>query len=123
MVRRRHGRWLSEDPTGFDGGDPNLYRYVGNGVTYRTDPTGTTQAGNPLANLNLYRNPFGGGYSGNTVSAYKPVSSFVASAGRRQIFHAQFAHPILPQPESPESGLPQSAFSRHFSSCGSHAPR
>jgi RHS repeat-associated protein len=45
------GRWLSEDPSGFDGGDPNLYRYVGNSALNFTDPTGTTQAGNPLANL------------------------------------------------------------------------
>ena len=24
------GRWTSEDPIGFGGGDPNLYRYAGN---------------------------------------------------------------------------------------------
>lgn len=34
------GRWLQEDPIGFDGGDPNLYRYVGNRVTTATDPSG-----------------------------------------------------------------------------------
>jgi RHS repeat-associated protein len=34
------GRFLSEDPIGFDGGDANLYRYVGNGVTFRVDPSG-----------------------------------------------------------------------------------
>ena len=101
------GRWLSEDPTGFDGGDPNLYRYVGNGVTYRTDPTGTTQAGNPLANLNLYA----GGYSGNSVSANKPISQFVGSTS---IFAAptynphaaplaNLSSPIITQPAKPFS--------------------
>ncbi|MEJ5341555.1 MAG: RHS repeat-associated core domain-containing protein [Thermogutta sp.] len=36
----RVGRWLSEDPIGFAGGDPNLYRYVGNTVPSRIDPFG-----------------------------------------------------------------------------------
>jgi len=34
------GRWLSEDPTGFDAGDGNLYRYVGNRAVRITDPSG-----------------------------------------------------------------------------------
>lgn len=34
------GRWLEEDPIGFEGGDANLYRYVGNDPTNETDPTG-----------------------------------------------------------------------------------
>jgi RHS repeat-associated protein len=43
--RARHygpgvGRFLSEDPKGFAAGDSNLYRYVWNGPTNFTDPTG-----------------------------------------------------------------------------------
>ena len=34
------GRWLSEDPIGFEGGDGNLYRYVGNRPTRFVDPNG-----------------------------------------------------------------------------------
>ncbi len=34
------GRWISEDPIGFGGGDANLYRYVGNQSTTRVDPSG-----------------------------------------------------------------------------------
>lgn len=34
------GRWTSEDPIGFGGGDANLYRYVGNGSTEAVDPSG-----------------------------------------------------------------------------------
>jgi RHS repeat-associated protein len=34
------GRWLSRDPLGFDAGDVNLYRYVGNSPTELTDPSG-----------------------------------------------------------------------------------
>lgn len=34
------GRWISEDPIGFAAGDANLSRYVGNGPTNATDPSG-----------------------------------------------------------------------------------
>ena len=34
------GRWVSEDPLGFDAGDVNLQRYVGNQPSAATDPTG-----------------------------------------------------------------------------------
>jgi RHS repeat-associated protein len=34
------GRWLSEDPIGFAGGDGNLYRYVGNKPLASLDPSG-----------------------------------------------------------------------------------
>jgi RHS repeat-associated protein len=39
------GRWISEDPIGFDGGDSNLNRYVGNQVTTATDPSGLVHPG------------------------------------------------------------------------------
>jgi hypothetical protein len=34
------GRWLEEDPIGFEGGDSNLNRYVGNDPVNATDPSG-----------------------------------------------------------------------------------
>jgi RHS repeat-associated protein len=34
------GRFISVDPIGFDAGDTNLYRYVGNNSTNANDPTG-----------------------------------------------------------------------------------
>jgi RHS repeat-associated protein len=34
------GKWMSEDPIGFAGGDANLGRYVGNGATIFLDPSG-----------------------------------------------------------------------------------
>ena len=37
------GRWLSQDPIGFEAGDANLYRYVGNRATTKTDPSGLAE--------------------------------------------------------------------------------
>jgi len=34
------GRWMTQDPIGFKGGDVNLYRYVANRPTVLTDPSG-----------------------------------------------------------------------------------
>ena len=39
------GRWFSEDPIGFEGGDANLYRYVGNMPTMYVDPSGLEEQG------------------------------------------------------------------------------
>ncbi|NGZ04520.1 MAG: hypothetical protein CV090_15875, partial [Nitrospira sp. WS238] len=39
------GRFLQEDPIGFDGGDPNLYAYVGNNVPNGKDPKGLAKCG------------------------------------------------------------------------------
>ncbi len=39
------GRFLSVDPIGFAAGDPNLYRYVGNGPADSVDPSGLQQIG------------------------------------------------------------------------------
>jgi len=41
------GRWLTQDPMGFEAGDANLYRYVGNGPTNAVDPEGTDIPGDP----------------------------------------------------------------------------
>ncbi len=38
------GRFLSQDPLGFDGGDANLYRYVSNSPLNGTDPSGLTSS-------------------------------------------------------------------------------
>ena len=39
------GRWTTQDPLSFAAGDANLYRYVGNGATNATDPTGLIDDG------------------------------------------------------------------------------
>jgi hypothetical protein len=40
MYDPKIGRWLSQDPVGYAAGDANLYRYVNNGPTNHTDPSG-----------------------------------------------------------------------------------
>lgn len=40
MYDSRIGRFLQEDPEGFEAGDANLYRYVNNSPTMATDPSG-----------------------------------------------------------------------------------
>jgi RHS repeat-associated protein len=47
----RVGRFLSEDPLGLAAGDANFYRCAGNDPVNFRDPTGLTQAGNPVDGL------------------------------------------------------------------------
>jgi RHS repeat-associated protein len=48
------GRWISQDPLGFDAGDSNLYRYVNNGPTLATDPSGLFWFGKSCQDPLLY---------------------------------------------------------------------
>ena len=54
------GRWDSVDPIGFEAGDVNLYRYVGNGPTNSVDPLGLVDTQylyripNPLRTSTVY---------------------------------------------------------------------
>ena len=49
------GRWLSEDPISFEGGDASLYRYAGNSPANHVDPTGLF-----LKELGDFLNPLSG---------------------------------------------------------------
>jgi RHS repeat-associated protein len=46
------GRWLSEDPSGFEGDPGNLYRYVRNSPTNFIDPSGLE--GEPISDMEIY---------------------------------------------------------------------
>lgn len=76
------GRFISQDPSGFDGGkDMNLYRYVGNNASTLVDPTGLV-GGSPSFGASyspLSLSSFGGGgyssYSGSSYSGSSYASS------------------------------------------------
>jgi RHS repeat-associated protein len=59
------GRFLNEDPSGFAGGDSNLYRYTGNDPTNETDPSGLEASGS-IQNV-PYRNEGGSGPATSTL--------------------------------------------------------
>jgi RHS repeat-associated protein len=64
------GRWLSQDPSGFGGGDVNIYRYVGNSPANAMDPSGLWQS-----NTNVFWQPT------NTFSPGASGNGFVATEG------------------------------------------
>jgi RHS repeat-associated protein len=47
------GRFISEDPIGFDGGDVNLLAYVGNNPVTGIDPSGLYDPNNPMSDMGL----------------------------------------------------------------------
>jgi hypothetical protein len=88
------GRFISKDPSGLAGGDPNFYRYTGNDPVNHTDRTGQYQQGNPLANL-----PIPGVPTFNPLAFAAPsLSSFGVS--RPQSTYALPKDPILAQSQA-----------------------
>jgi RHS repeat-associated protein len=57
------GRFISVDPIGFDAGDTNLYRYVGNNSTNATDPSGNFVFVPILLGAIALGGAFGAGYA------------------------------------------------------------
>ncbi len=64
-----NGNWASEDPISFEAGDANLRRYVGNGPTNATDPTGLDPDANSIfwAGVGYTTDMGGGGEPGDIV--------------------------------------------------------
>jgi RHS repeat-associated protein len=78
------GRFIGTDPIGFNGGDANLYRYVGNNTTNATDPNGLASA-----RLTALLNLACAGASGNTCDKYPPARHYSqAMATARAWFYA-----------------------------------
>ena len=50
------GRWDSQDPLGFGGGDDDLYGYVGNNTTNATDAAGLSEWRSNYPTLALVQN-------------------------------------------------------------------
>jgi len=91
------GRFISEDPIGFAGGDVNLYAYVQNNPITRIDPLGlwglglnaggTAEAGmgsGGAIQANSGVGLFGGGNNGINVGGYTASGSFAGEARSNQ---------------------------------------
>ncbi len=69
------GRWISKDPIGFEAGDANLYRYVGNGPTNATDPSGLEQT------FLIAQSPTGGSTTGTGIRITTSEPLFLGENG------------------------------------------
>jgi RHS repeat-associated protein len=71
----RVGRWLSEDPVGFDGGDRNLYRYALNAPLLLLDLLGLMPGITGACHVSIYAGhgiwPIGRGVEDPAVSAFR----------------------------------------------------
>jgi RHS repeat-associated protein len=59
------GRWTTQDPSGFDAGDANVYRYVVNSAVDLSDPSGLAGVGSP--NSTKVKLNFGRGYPSGLI--------------------------------------------------------
>jgi RHS repeat-associated protein len=91
-LHTQKGRWLTQDPVGFDGGEWNLYRYSANSPTVITDPEG----------LQVALCPCGcGGARGSCCHLKQPPLCAYRCTGGKLI-----THPNPPIPRPPILGIP-----------------
>jgi RHS repeat-associated protein len=88
------GRFLAEDPMGFDAGDTNFYRYVGNAPTNYWDPLGRTAVGE-------------GGSSDSNIPRYAPTVQIVGCLASEAFFIVAFAAAGIPPDASDAAGAAQ----------------
>ncbi|MEM8875621.1 MAG: RHS repeat-associated core domain-containing protein [Planctomycetota bacterium] len=76
------GRFLSEDPSGFVFGDPNLYRYLGNAPTVWSDPTGLGNVNQAAAGTSLF-----------DLSSFPTITSNTSDAGGLDLVLSNHSQP------------------------------
>ncbi|MGE0529181.1 MAG: RHS repeat-associated core domain-containing protein, partial [Bdellovibrionales bacterium] len=100
------GRWVTQDPLGFDAGDSNLYRYVMNKPTMARDPSGMIPIeirgtnNNLLPQLPLF--PINKDQSNNILEDIKQIEKtnfmpFFLSNSIDDYIETQFPNGTLPQ--------------------------
>ncbi|HWZ45991.1 MAG TPA: RHS repeat-associated core domain-containing protein, partial [Candidatus Saccharimonadales bacterium] len=77
------GRFISEDPIGFDAGDENFYKYVGNDSPNEADPTGLQRRKHPKPTPTP-KPPAGSTCQGKTCAVYVSCRGVAG--------HEEFAH-------------------------------
>ena len=86
------GRFISEDPIGFDGGDSNLFRYVGNSSINYIDPTGNfsvSQVFNDVLTSDITYNLVNG--ADQFVAGFSDVTTFGATTKIRGAAYGETA--------------------------------
>ncbi len=86
------GRWMTQDPIGFNAGDSNLYRYVGNAAANHIDPSGY---------WGIVRGPQGG----NAPSLDWPPAN-IRDPARLTLPISPYRPDPVPLPVGPLPGLP-----------------
>jgi len=90
------GRFLSEDPSGFGGGDDNLYRYVGNSPLNFRDPMGLYGRPSPEESQAMtakWQQEAPGLLDGGTAMTTAPSSGYDSERGFQAVGES---HPIGP---------------------------
>lgn len=76
------GRFLSRDPIGFEGGDVNLFAYVGNNVINKIDPSGLS-SDSYEPDVHKHGGPHIDRYNGSqNVGRYRPDGSGIPHKGK-----------------------------------------
>jgi RHS repeat-associated protein len=77
------GRWISQDPIGFIGGDTDLYRYAGNNPLNSRDPSGLEEPGG--GSTSPVPQPGQPGYGGSSPGQKGPTGQPVPGFGGRKM--------------------------------------
>jgi len=85
------GRFVSEDPIGFAAGDTNVQRYVGNGVSNRSDATGLDWL-DDYTDWFLHTSVGGTIYTGNSAPTEEMIAVAGVAAGDNYLDNARLAH-------------------------------
>jgi RHS repeat-associated protein len=125
------GRFMSQDPTGFGAGSPNLYEFAGNGPTNASDPSGDALTGNNLGSVggNAPGNPAPGNPSPPVTTP--PVSPPPMSPPPMSpppmspppMSPPPTSPPVSPPPHSPPVSPPPVITSSPLPPAGSDTPR
>jgi RHS repeat-associated protein len=108
------GRFLSQDPLGFDAGDYNLYRYVSNNPVNDVDPTGLQSGGDAMVIEWCQSNPIQCMLIAETVIFLGPLDVIVVVGGVAIVLTILSPPPVppvvkpkpRPEPEVPPTICP-----------------
>ena len=85
------GRWISQDPMGFDAGDSNLYRYVANEPTLTIDASGL-QPGQPVQDTDVYGQAENESYSYGLPPSFIQVFQKLTKVGYHFTFQSKISY-------------------------------